>query len=95
MKENARKLYGRDIPYVLLMHVSALSARMMPQLVQLYRDAGFRFVSLAAAERNSAYLGYTDLRQPPPESPEQLAREKAVKLTYAPDHAAQLNAMCG
>ena len=63
VKENARKLYGRDIPYVLLMHVSALSARMMPQLVQLYRDAGFRFVSLAAAERDSAYLGYTDLRQ--------------------------------
>ena len=28
----AQKLYRRDIPYVLLMHVSAMSARMMPKV---------------------------------------------------------------
>ena len=47
-RETARELYGRDIPYVLLMHVSAMSAHMMPQVIRLYRDAGFRLVSLAA-----------------------------------------------
>ncbi|HZC37192.1 MAG TPA: polysaccharide deacetylase family protein, partial [Sphingomicrobium sp.] len=33
-RETARKLYGRDIPYVLLMHVSAMSAHMMPQVIR-------------------------------------------------------------
>ena len=51
-RDNARKLYGRDIPYVLLMHVSAMSARMMPQVIRLYREAGFRLVSLPQAERD-------------------------------------------
>ena len=46
-RKTAQMLYGHDIPYVLLMHVSAMSAHMMPQVIQLYRDAGFRFVSLA------------------------------------------------
>jgi peptidoglycan/xylan/chitin deacetylase (PgdA/CDA1 family) len=33
-------LYGRDIPYVLLMHAGAFDARMMPRLLALYRDNG-------------------------------------------------------
>jgi hypothetical protein len=93
-RQTADKLFGRDIPYVLLMHVSALSARMMPRLIQLYRKAGFRFVSLAEAESDPAYLGYTDLRQPPPKSPEQLATEKGVKLTRPLDYKTQLDGMC-
>ena len=32
-RETAQKLYGRDIPYVLLMHVSAMSSHMMPQVI--------------------------------------------------------------
>ena len=93
-RDSARKLYGHDIPYVLLMHVSAMSARMMPQVIQLYRKAGFRLVTLAEAEADPAYAGYTDLRLPPPKSPQELARDKGVRLTSAPDHTAQLNAAC-
>lgn len=93
-RDNARKLYGRDIPYVLLMHVSAMSARMMPQVIRLYREAGFRLVSLPQAERDRAYAAYTNLRLPPPKSPDELAREKSARLTSAPDYTAQLNAAC-
>ena len=93
-RDAARKLYGRDIPYVLLMHVSAMSARMMPQVIQLYRDAGFRFVSLAEAERDPAYIAYTDLRLPPPASLQELAKQKGVQLLQAPDYSARLDAMC-
>jgi peptidoglycan-N-acetylglucosamine deacetylase len=91
---NANKLYGHDIPYVLLMHVSALSAHMMPQVIRLYRDAGVRLVSLAQAERGAAYAGYTDLRLPPPSSFQELARDKNVQLTTAPDYTAEINAAC-
>jgi peptidoglycan/xylan/chitin deacetylase (PgdA/CDA1 family) len=48
-------LYGRDIPYVLLMHAGAFDARMMPRLLALYRDNGVDFVPLDEAERDRFY----------------------------------------
>jgi hypothetical protein len=90
----AHALYGRDIPYVLLMHVSAMSAHMMPQVIQIYRDAGFRFVSLAEAESDPAYRGYTELSLPPPPPASELARRKGVTLPQATDLQSRLNAMC-
>jgi len=93
-RETARKLYGRDIPYVLLMHVSAMSAHMMPRVIRLYRDAGFRFVSLPEAERDPAYAAYTDLSLAPPPPDWKRAKDKGVSLPSAPDHSATLNAIC-
>jgi peptidoglycan-N-acetylglucosamine deacetylase len=93
-RDTARKLYDRDIPYVLLMHVSAMSAHMMPQVLQLYRRAGFRFVSVAEAERDPAYREYTDLSLPPPPSPWGIAANKGVQIPVATDYSAKLAAMC-
>jgi peptidoglycan/xylan/chitin deacetylase (PgdA/CDA1 family) len=93
-RDTAHKLYGRDIPYVLLMHVSAMSARMMPQVLRIYRDAGFQFVSLADAERDPAYRNYTDLSLPPPATRAEAARQKGVRLPAPPDYSAKLNAIC-
>jgi peptidoglycan/xylan/chitin deacetylase (PgdA/CDA1 family) len=90
----AHALYGRDIPYVLLMHVSAMSAHMMPRVIKLYRDAGFRFVSIAEAERDPAYRGYTDLSLPPPPADWELAKRKHVALPQGTDLAPRLAAMC-
>src|SRR5206468_1336149 len=89
-RATARKLYGRDIPYVLLMHVSAMSAHMMPQVLQLYRATGFRFVSVPQAESDPAYREYTDLSMPPPPSPWDIAAKKGVKLPVATDYSAKL-----
>jgi len=90
----AHALYGRDIPYVLLMHVSAMSAHMMPRVIQIYRDAGFRFVSLSEAESDPVYRAYTDLSLPPPAPDGKLAQEKGVTLPHATDLQPKLNAMC-
>lgn len=54
------KAYGRDIPYVLLMHIGALDARMLPRLLALYREMGFAFTTLPAAERDPAYRDAID-----------------------------------
>ena len=40
----SKALYGRDIPYVLLMHMGGLDARMLQRLQMLYRDRGFSFI---------------------------------------------------
>jgi peptidoglycan/xylan/chitin deacetylase (PgdA/CDA1 family) len=64
-RDAARRLYGRDIPYVLLMHVGAFDARMLPELLALYREEGFRFVTLAEASGDPAYAADVDPAAPP------------------------------
>jgi peptidoglycan/xylan/chitin deacetylase (PgdA/CDA1 family) len=51
----SRKLYGHDIPYVLLLHVGAFDARMLPRLIALFRTQGFQFVTLQQAQSGPAY----------------------------------------
>jgi peptidoglycan/xylan/chitin deacetylase (PgdA/CDA1 family) len=59
----SHQLYGRDIPYVLLLHVGAFDAKMLPKLIAQFRSEGFTFTTLEAAEQDPAYafdpnLGY-------------------------------------
>jgi len=90
----ARALYGRDIPYVLLMHVSAMSAHMMPQVIKAYRAAGFRFVTIKQAESDPVYRADIDLSLPGRIADWKLAQDKAVKLPKATDLSAKLGGMC-
>jgi len=46
---------GREIPFVLLMHIGAFDARMLPRLLDLYRAHGVTFVSLPQAEADPFY----------------------------------------
>ncbi len=61
----SRTLFDRDIPYVLLMHIGAFDAEMLPRLLQFYRSRGFQFVTLEEAERDEFYREDTDLSLPP------------------------------
>lgn len=60
----SKALFDRDIPYVLLMHLGAFDARMLPRLLSLYRARGFSFVTLPAAERDPFYRPDLDLAGP-------------------------------
>ncbi len=60
-RARAKAQLGHDIPYVLLMHVGAFDARMLPRLLSLYTSMGFRFVTLAEAEAAPYYAAATDL----------------------------------
>jgi lysophospholipase L1-like esterase len=91
----AHALYGRDIPYVLLMHVGAFDAHMLPRLIALYRDAGVRFVSLPEAERDPAYAADVDPALPP--APGLEGRLAAAGRPAPPprhDYAPELAALC-
>ncbi len=65
-RARAKAQVGRDIPYVLLMHVGAFDARMLPKLLALYREMGFRFVTLPEAEADPYYARAIDLSLPGP-----------------------------
>jgi len=45
----AKKIYGRRIPQVLLMHAGAFDAQMIEPLLAAYEKRGVRFVSLDEA----------------------------------------------
>lgn len=91
----SKALYSRDIPYVLLMHVGALDARMLPRLLKLYRDKGFTFISLQDAEKDPFYKNDLDLSLPPvPDTLEEAMRARNLPLPTRPEPAVDLNAIC-
>jgi len=57
----SKALFGHVIPLVLLMHVGAFDAHMLPRLLQLYREHGVTFLTLEEAERDPFYAFDTDL----------------------------------
>jgi peptidoglycan/xylan/chitin deacetylase (PgdA/CDA1 family) len=91
----SRALYGRDVPYVLLTHVGAFNARMMPRILALYRQEGFRFTTLEAAQRDSIYRRDMDPGLPAgPQSLEARARQRGLPIPPRTDRSAMLAAAC-
>ena len=91
----SQSLYGRDIPYVLLMHIGALDAEMLPRLLSLYRSKGFEFVTLDEAERDDFYREATDLHLPPgPDMLEGVMAERHLQLPPHPSPGVQFEALC-
>jgi peptidoglycan/xylan/chitin deacetylase (PgdA/CDA1 family) len=60
-RELSQLVYGRDVKYVLLMHVGAFDARMLPELLKLYRSKGVQFISLPNAMSDPAYQDDPDI----------------------------------
>jgi peptidoglycan/xylan/chitin deacetylase (PgdA/CDA1 family) len=91
----AKSLFGHDIPHVLLMHVGAFDARMLPRLLKLYRDHGFSFVTLQDAEKDPFYLGSLDPSQPDqPDSFEGAMAAKHLPLPPRPRLSIDFNGLC-
>jgi peptidoglycan/xylan/chitin deacetylase (PgdA/CDA1 family) len=91
----SHSLYSREIPYVLLMHAGAFSAEMLPRLLELYRDKGFEFITLAEAERDEFYRSAIDPNLPPGiETLEEAMRARHFSLPPRTDFAAQLDSLC-
>lgn len=88
-------LYQRDIRYVLLMHVGAFDAEMLPRLLQLYRTKGFEFITLPEAERDEFYRSAIDLNLPPgDETLEDAMSARHLSSPPRTDVAAQLDSLC-
>src|SRR5699024_10112286 len=54
-RDLSHQLYGRDIPYVLLMHIGAFDARMLPRLLALYKQRGVKLITLEEAIADPFY----------------------------------------
>ena len=88
-------LYGRDVPYVLLTHIGEMEARMMPRVLEVYREMGFRFTTLEAAQRDSIYRRDMDPSLPAgPPSLEARARQRGLTVPPRTDRTAMLATVC-
>jgi peptidoglycan-N-acetylglucosamine deacetylase len=91
----SKAVYGRDIPYVLLLHIGAFDARMLPRLIALYRQEGFRFTTLPEAERDPAYAADIDPSRPPePVGLVARAKAKGIKLPPLYRQMDMLDGLC-
>lgn len=91
----ARALFGHDIPYVLLMHVGAFDARMLPRLIQVYQDKGFSFITLQQAESDPYYKADLDLTLPAGPAPlEEMMHARGLSVPKYDAPKVDLNAMC-
>jgi peptidoglycan/xylan/chitin deacetylase (PgdA/CDA1 family) len=91
----SQQLYGRDIPYVLLMHIGAFDARMLPRLLRLFKSKSFTFTTLDQAEKDPFYRFDVDPKLlPGPDTLEAAMGEKHLPLPAREDFAARLDKFC-
>ena len=91
----SQSLFHRDIPYVLLMHIGAFDAEMLPRLLDLYRTKGFEFVPLGQAESDDFYKVDTKMHTPSgPDSLEGLATERHIPFPPRTSYDQQLESVC-
>jgi peptidoglycan/xylan/chitin deacetylase (PgdA/CDA1 family) len=60
-RAQAKLIYGRDISYVLLLHLGAFSGTILPEALDLLRKKGFTLVTLQEAESDAAYEDNPDV----------------------------------
>lgn len=54
-RQLSQQIFHRDIKYILLMHIGAFDAEMLPQLLAQMKQQGFKFITLQKAESDPAY----------------------------------------
>lgn len=54
-QQMSQMLFGRDIKHVMLLHLGGFDAVMLPQLLDLLKQKGFKLVTLDEAESDPAY----------------------------------------
>jgi len=91
----SKALFSHDIPYVLLMHIGAFDARMLPRLLKLYRDKGFTFISLQDAENDPFYASALDPSLPEqPDSLEAAMQARSLPMPARPKTSVDVNSLC-
>ena len=94
-REMSNRLFHRDIPYVLLMHVGAFDAQMLPRLLAVYQKQGFQFVTLEQAESDKFYANDVNLALPPSaDSLEKVMAERGLPLPAHPSPTPPPDAVC-
>ncbi len=94
-RKMATLIYGRDIRHVLLLHIGAFDAVMLPRLLNFMKNEGFRFVTLGEAEKDPAYRIDPDVALKDGGTLlDQMMEAKHIKFPQNEKPYEQLNALC-
>jgi peptidoglycan/xylan/chitin deacetylase (PgdA/CDA1 family) len=92
----ANLVYGRDIKHVLLLHVGGFETVMLPRLMELLKQRGYKLITLLEAESDAAYKSDPDIVFT--EGGTLLEQMIVAKHLQMPQHApvpiTELEAMC-
>ena len=92
----SKLIYGRDIKHVMLLHIGAFETVMLPHLLDLLKQRGFKLITLQEAESDPAYAndptlpsnwGGTFLQQ-------MMVAEHIPLLVESEDRLAKIDALC-
>ena len=93
-RDRAKSLAGHDIPYVLLMHLGAFDAHMLPRLLDLYKSQGVTFVTLEQAEADPFYQSDIHPQASEPDTLEGALAEKHLPGVAGAGLPVELNTIC-
>ncbi len=63
-RDNSRKVFGRDIHHVMLLHLGSFSSHILPDLFKILDEEGFDIVTLEEAQQDSIYDYDPDIGHP-------------------------------
>jgi peptidoglycan/xylan/chitin deacetylase (PgdA/CDA1 family) len=94
-RKMATLIYGRDIRHVLLLHIGAFDAVMLPRLLNFMKNEGFKFVTLGEAEKDPVYKIDPDVALKDGGTLlDQMMEAKHIKFPQNEKPYEQLNALC-
>jgi peptidoglycan-N-acetylglucosamine deacetylase len=92
----AKLVFGQDIKHVLLLHVGAFETVMLPRLMELLKQRGYKLITLPEAQSDEAYKSDPDVVLT--EGGTLLEQMIVAKHLHMPQHApvpiTELEAMC-
>ncbi len=98
-REEQQVAFGHEIPNVLLLHATEFTTLMLPRLIHMLQQQGFRFSTVPKVERNRAYHQDPAVGLPGGGSFTTmvlLAHHQSVYLPpHPPEPLNQLNSLCG
>lgn len=95
-REEEQIAFGHEIPNVLLLHATEFTTLMLPNLMHLLKQEGFRFAPLPKVERNPAYALDTTMKLPDGGTlTEEVLTARHLKSPPArPEPVEQLDSVC-
>ncbi len=95
-QKTAEAIYGHDIKHIMLLHIGGFETVMLPHLLELLQQRGFKLISLPEAESDPAYA--IDPNLPGPSGGTFLDQMRTARNIPAPpgsaDPSAKLQALC-
>jgi len=95
-QEMSKQIFGHDIKHVMLLHIGGFETVMLPRLLDLLKQRGFKLITLPEAESDPAYAAEPDLQSNWSGTflQQMMIAKHIPELPPAEDSSAKLDGLC-